>query len=729
MEVYLSRYMKYLLTGIILCCLSLMAQSQTTLKLLIRPVGEQTSLAGATLTWQEQHKSYIADSSGTVTMNNIPDGPQTFIISHIGYKDETVHYTFPLTTAGIIIIEMETREEENEETAVLVTATRTSRTIANTPTRIEVISGEELEEKGNMKPGDIRMMLNESTGIQTQQTSATSYSSSIRIQGLDGRYTQLLRDGYPLYSGFSGGLSLMQIAPLDLRQVEVIKGSSSTLYGGGAIAGLVNLVSKIPTAQRELRFMANATSAKGLDLSGFYSQRFSKVGVTVFGSRNSGRAYDPAHIGLTALPEFERYTISPRFFLYGKNTTVDMGFSYITEDRTGGSIDYIKEGTPGYFEQHETDRFTTQLGVNHRLGEHSAMNFKNSYTRFHRTITLPSYQFIGLQQATFSELTYSQQRRQVQWIVGANVLTDGFSEEKQLNHLDRSYYYTTYGMFLQNAWSPLKKVTLETGLRGDYVTRYGFELLPRLSVLFHVSPKITMRIGSGFGYKTPNIFTEDAERIQFAGVQPINPDSTLNERSVGGNWDINYHTRLGGIGFSINQLFFYTRLNSPLILTQVGSGTELSFMNAEGHLDTKGMETNLKLTYGDFKLFVGYTYTDANTQYTSVKSWLPLTARHRLNNVLVYEKEDKFKLGLEAYYVSKQQLNDGGAGKPYWIAGFMAEKLWEHISLFVNLENFTDTRQTKWDTIFTGTINNPVFRDIYAPVEGFVLNGGFKLKL
>jgi iron complex outermembrane receptor protein len=88
-----------------------------------------------------------------------------------------------------------------------------------------------------MKPGDIRMMLNESTGIQTQQTSATSYNYSIRIQGLDGRYTQLLKDGFPLYAGFSGGLSLMQVTPLDLKQVEVIKGSSSTLYGGGAIAG------------------------------------------------------------------------------------------------------------------------------------------------------------------------------------------------------------------------------------------------------------------------------------------------------------------------------------------------------------------------------------------------------------------------------------------------------------------------------------------------------------
>ena len=78
------------------------------------------------------------------------------------------------------------------------------------PTRVEFIAGEELDEKANMKPGDIRMVLTESTGIQTQQTSATSANASIRIQGLDGRYTQVLKDGFPLYAGFSSGLGLLQ---------------------------------------------------------------------------------------------------------------------------------------------------------------------------------------------------------------------------------------------------------------------------------------------------------------------------------------------------------------------------------------------------------------------------------------------------------------------------------------------------------------------------------------
>ena len=94
----------------------------------------------------------------------------------------------------------------------------------------------------------------------------------------------------------------------------------------------------------------------------------------------------------------------------------------------------------------------------------------------------------------------------------------------------------------------------------------------------------------------------------------------------------------------------------------------------------------------------------------------------------MYEVEDKWKIGAEAYYFSTQKLNDGKTGKSYWTPGFMIEKLWERCSVFINFENFIDTRQTKFDTIYTGSLTNPVFRDIYAPVDGFVINGGIKIR-
>lgn len=699
--------------------------AQNSFKAIIKSEKENSPLTGATVTIKAINKTAISDSIGLVTINNIPSGKQILIVSYIGYKEQEQEFEFPLKSNEGITIFLDENDEEEEE--VIITATRMSRTIKNLPTRVETISGEELSEKGNMKPGDIRMLLNESTGIQTQQTSATSYNSSIRIQGLDGRYTQIIRDGFPLYSGFSGGLSLMQVAPLDLKQIEVIKGSSSTLYGGGAIAGLVNLVSKTPVAKRELSFLTNGTSAGGLDLSGFYSQKFKKTGITVFGSRNSAKPYDPAGIGFTAIPKFERYSINPRLFIYGNAITANIGFSYISENRIGGWMDYLKHETPGYYEKNKTKRFTTQGELSYSINEKSGLNFKNSYTRFNRFIQIPNYSFEGIQQSTFSELTFSSRQKKKQWIIGLNLLTDDFAEQKQSTNTLRNYHYNTLGIFIQNTWSVAPDFSLETGLRGDYVKQFGFELLPRVSAMYRFTNHFTTRFGAGFGYKTPSVFNEESERVQFQNILPINQSTAYNERSAGVNFDVNYSTKIGNAGININQLFFYTKLNQPLLL--VPSGTNYQFINADSRIDTRGWETNLRFSYSDFKLFVGYTYADVGNHFNSSRSWLPLTARHRLNNVLMYEQEGKLKIGLEAYYFSKQKLNDGSIGRSYWTAGLMGEKTWKHFSIFINLENFTDTRQTKFDSIYTGTVTNPVFRDIYAPVDGFVVNGGIKVRL
>jgi iron complex outermembrane receptor protein len=273
-----------------------------------------------------------------------------------------------------------------------------------------------------------------------------------------------------------------------------------------------------------------------------------------------------------------------------------------------------------------------------------------------------------------------------------------------------------------------EELNLEVGLRGDYVVDYGFAFLPRISLLYKASPSFSTRIGGGFGYKTPTIFTEESERIQYRHVLPVSSNSTVLERSYGANWDFNYRMELGEATLSINHLFFYTYLRNPLALTTSGNGN-YAFVNLGGFTDTKGTETNLKAELGDFMLFLGYTLTDTKIYNGGNSAQNPLTPRHRLNNVVMYELEEKWKVGLEAYYFSRQRLTDGSYGKEYWICGFMMERIWEHFSLFINFENFLDARQTRFDTIYTGTVTNPVFRDIYAPMDGFVINGGVKLDL
>ncbi len=726
--------MKTLITLLTVLFFAVSVQAQNTYKATIKDAKTHQPLARTTVKIQGSTLGAISDTNGVIIIHNIPPGVRIVEFSYIGYINRTDTLTFPLVNIEPLFVLLEREEEHEELEEVVVSATRSNRTIANIPTRIEVIAGEELDEKGNMKPGDIRMLLAESTGIQTQQTSATSGNSSIRIQGLDGKYTQIIRDGFPLYSGFSGGLGLLQIAPLDLQQVEVIKGSSSTLYGGGAIAGLVNLVSKKPRDERQIDILLNGTSALGLDASAFYAQKVRKVGTTVYVAYNKGTAYDPSDIGLSAIPKFDRFTLNPKVFLYFNDATMlTAGLNATIEKRIGGDMEYLKgngSANHSYFEENKTGRYSTQVELKHALNDKETLAFRNSVSYYDRSIRMPDYLFSGLQLSTYSEANYNRYAERVDWVVGLNFLTEDFNEDRNSNFALRSYDYKTIGAFVQNTWNATEKFIIESGIRGDYHNDYGFFFLPRLSGLWKINEHFSTRLGGGLGYKAPSIFTEDAERIQFRNVLPIDHANTKAERSYGANYDVNYSTSLfdGSIDFSINQMFFYTRINNPILLA-ASTGNNLVYAQPDGNLDTKGMETNAKITYNDFALFVGYTLADVNQHIANSRTVYPLVSKHRLNNVLIYELEDQWKIGAEAYYFSKQKLSNGTMGKAYWTTGFMAEKLWERFSLFINFENLTNTLQTKFDPIYTGSITNPVFNDIYAPVDGLVINGGVKIKL
>lgn len=711
--------------------LNLCVYAQNTFKAVIKDSEKKEPLMGVTAQVTGTTIATISDENGQIILTGIANGLQEIQFSYIGFAQRTDSFNFPLEDTAPIEILLYEQSEDLEE--IVISSTRSTRTIQNIPTRIEFIGSEELDEKGNMKAGDIRMLLAESTGIHVQTTSPTSANASIRIQGLDGRYTQILKDGFPIYSGASSGLGLLQIPPLDLKQVEVIKGSTSTLYGGGAIAGLVNLISKTPTEERDLRFHLNGTSGRGLDINGFYGQKFKKIGTTIFASHNRNGAYDPAQIGLSAIPQFERYVLNPKLFVYfNDKTKMNFGINTTIENRLGGDMLYIKgkgDNTHQYFEENKTQRYSTQFVFDHTVNENSFVQIKNSVSYFNRNTAIPNYEFEGTQTATFTEASYTHSKEKSEWVTGVNIWTDNFKEKQMTAFPLRDYNQTTFGAFVQNSFKATDWLQLETGLRTDYVIDYGAVFLPRVSALFQIANGLTSRIGGGFGYKTPTIFTEESERIQYQNVMPIDDKTNKLEKSYGANADINYRTYIGDDwSFSINQLFFYTYLDNPLLLQNIATNT-YQFINSSGYIHTKGTETNIKIGYDDFKLFFGYTFTDTRLIENGTNTENPLTPKHRINSVLMYEIEDKWKIGLEAYYFSPQKLNDGTTGKDYVICGFMAEKIWERFSLYINFENFLDTRQTRFDNIYTGTITNPVFKDIYAPLDGFVINGGIKFRL
>jgi iron complex outermembrane receptor protein len=238
-----------------------------------------------------------------------------------------------------------------------------------------------------------------------------------------------------------------------------------------------------------------------------------------------------------------------------------------------------------------------------------------------------------------------------------------------------------------------------------------------------------VRLGGGLGYKLPTPFSEEAERLQFQGVQPLQINSLKAERSAGVNADLNHSVQLSAaLSLDLNLLLFYTRVNDPLNLVEVGVD-EYVYRQGVPYIDTRGTEMNAVWRWDSFKFFLGYTHADVVEHQKTAKLESLLIPKDRVNLVYVYEREDDLRIGLEAYYYGQQALQSGAQSPDYWVFGLMTEKIVnDDFSLFLNFENFGDTRQTRDGEIFTGSRTNPQFVGIYAPLDGFVINGGVKIR-
>ncbi len=720
--------MRKIFLSLLAITLTLIAYSQNQFQATILDAETKEPLIGAHILFTDLEKGSITDVEGVVNMDDLPNGILSGKLFYIGYEE--TDFTVTLPQRSPLTISMEHSAEELEE--IVVTTTRSSRLIQDIPTRLEAITAEELGEKAFMNSANISILLRESTGIQMQQTSANSANQSIRIQGLDGRYTQILKDGFPIFGGFSSGLSIMQIPPLDLKQVDIIKGSASTLYGGGAIAGLVNLITKKPEEEPQLELMLTQTQALGTTLNNFYAQQFDKIGVSLYTSGHLQKAYDVNKDDFSDIPKVKSLSINPAlYYNFDESTQLRVALTSAFENRLGGDITAIQDEPNSehtFTEENNSDRIATQISFQKQFSENTNLTVKNSINFFDRTITVPNFIFDGKQTASYTEVSYSTKQKETDLVFGTNVWTDQFSETPNNQNLIRDYSNNTFGLFAQSTFPVSGKATIEGGVRMDYNTNYDWFVLPRINLLMTINKNLTSRIGGGLGYKLPTIFTEETETRSYRNILPITINSTKAETSMGINWDINYKNILfDKISFSMNNLLFYTRLSDPLILTQSNENL-YTFENAIGKASSRGIETNIKLGYEDLKLFLQYALIDARLDYNGINQQKPLTPKHNAGAVLMYEDE-KWRIGYEVYYTGAQTLSNTSTVPEYWMMGLLVARQVGMFNVFVNFENFTDTRQSKFQDIVIPPHATPSFSEIWSPTDGFIFTAGVRINL
>ena len=252
------------------------------------------------------------DAAGTTTMVTVPGAVEITVLKS-GFTPTTASVRVAAGATQEVVVELQPQPSV-EETVTVVASTRTDKRLEDQPMRVEVLDREEIEEKMLMTPGDIVMMLNEMGGMRVQTTSPSLGAASVRIQGMRGRYTRVLSDGLPLF-GEVGGLGLLQIPPMDLGQVEVIKGVASALYGAGAMGGVVNLVSRRPGSEHEEEFLFNRSTRGATDAVTFLSGPLSRGwSASLLGGGHWQETTDVNGDAWADLAGYGRAVVRPRVF-------------------------------------------------------------------------------------------------------------------------------------------------------------------------------------------------------------------------------------------------------------------------------------------------------------------------------------------------------------------------------------------------------------------------------
>jgi len=240
-----------------------------------------------------------------------------------------------------------------------------------------------------------------------------------------------------------------------------------------------------------------------------------------------------------------------------------------------------------------------------------------------------------------------------------------------------------------------------------------------LSLLYKINTHVTTRLGGGYGYKIPSQFASDMDERDYPNYYP--GFNVKAEKSAGANWDINFKTITNGWHLTVNQVFYITAIKNPLVEFTLPNGI-ISFSSAGKPLNTKGFETYIAATQDELEIYFGYTYTSAKQLYSTAHPNVSLSAGNKLATIISYEIADAFRLGWETAYTGKQYLDNGNTTPGYFFAAAMIRCDIKNIALVLNCENLFDYRQTRKESIVYGPPTNPLFKQIWAPIDGRVVN-------
>jgi iron complex outermembrane receptor protein len=619
---------------------------------------------------------------------------------------------------------------------VIVSTTRAERRLEDEPAHVEVLAGGEVAEMAEVKPGDVSQMVSEMSGVRVQSTGPGLGGAAVRIQGLRGQYTQVLSDGLPLLGVPNGGLSLLETPPLDLRQVEIIKGATTALYGPSALGGVVNLLSRRPDEAREL--LLGATSRGGLDASVWLSHQWdADWGYSVIAGAHRQGLVDVNGDGWADIARFSRFEARPRLYWTGAGGSTFLAtVGAMEEDRGGGTMPgrLAPDGHPfdlAVTTERADAGFTGRflLGGSLALGVRAAAS--GLFQRHQYGLDVERDQHGTL----LAEATLGGGRPPFEWLLGAAVQRESYHNDDVAGF---GYGYTTPAVFAQATVTPLPAVVATASGRCDAHSEFGTICSPRLSTLWRVTPSVSARLSLGGGFYAPTPFTEETEGTSLRSFI-WSPGTLRAERVRSASLDVSFKrgpVEVTATGFA-SDLEHAVGVGDVPVNTPGGPSVAPQFVNLPGPTRTRGVEVlgvleKEPISLTTYYAFVLATEVDATS---GRRRDVPLTPRHAAGFDLAFEEEETgTRVAVEAFYVGRQALEHdpyAGVSHAFTTIGVLVAHRFGRMTVFVNCENAGGVRQTRYAPLLLPS-RSPAARwttEEWAPLEGRVVNGGVRFPL
>jgi outer membrane receptor for ferrienterochelin and colicins len=664
----------------------------------------------------------IRTNKAGIAILAVPTGALQISVVKDGYFPAAT--TLRADAAQEYVVRVEMQAQKDVEESIKVFSTRNDVRVQDSPLHVEVLGREEIEEKMLMTPGDITMMLNEMGGMRVQTTSPGLGAASVRVQGMLGRYTSFLSDGLPLFGQQGAGLGLLQIPPVDLGQVEVIKGNSSALYGSAAMAGVVNLISRRPKSEPIRELLLNRSTLGATDASLFLAAQISSHwSASLLGSGDWQERRDMNGDGWADLAGYARGVVRPRFYWDDKNGRTALLTGGVTyEQRSGGTISGAVLPATGqpYAEALQTKRYDAGGNIQWLIDNKYVLT-----TRFSNSGQQHRHQFGEIvehdrHELLFGEASLKGSAGKHTWVAGAAAQRDAYRPADVPRF---AYTYAVPGVFVQDDLAIAPWLSVSASARADFHSRYGTFFSPRLSGLMRRSGW-TSRVSIGQGFFAPTPLTEETEAAGLTRL--VSPVALVAERGRSASIDL---TRSLG-PLSVTGTLFLSNVDHPIYVER---GTAYRIVNLQAPRKNRGAEMLATWRKAPFSATASYTYVKATELAPgSRREDVPLTPRQSFGFVGTWEKEGKARVGIECYYTGEQRLELNPyrtVSRPYLSVGAMGErKISKHVKLFLNLENLANVRQTRYDPLLlpSRSIDGRWTVDAWAPLDGRVINGGVR---